>query len=50
MKNHKIITGGATAKSAMVVKDNLSFHLGKNIISLIFGDSIDSELFLKIVS
>ena len=49
-EKHKLVTEGAAATGVMVVKDNLSSHLGKNIISLICGGNIDSELFLKIVS
>ena len=49
-EKHKLVTEGAAATGVMVVKDNLSPHLGKNIISLICGGNIDSELFSKIVS
>jgi len=49
-EKHKLVTEGAAATGVMVVKDNLSDHLGKNIISLICGGNIDSELFGKIVS
>jgi threonine dehydratase len=49
-EKHKLVTEGAAATGVMVVKDNLSSHLGKNIISLICGGNIDSELFGKIVS
>ena len=49
-EKHKLVTEGAAATGVMVVKDNLSSHLGTNIISLICGGNIDSELFLKIVS
>ena len=48
-EKHKLVTEGAAATGVMVVKDNLSPHLGKNIISLICGGNIDSELFGKIV-
>ena len=48
-EKHKLVTEGAAATGIMVVKDNLSPHLGKNIISLICGGNIDSELFGKIV-
>jgi threonine dehydratase len=48
-EKHKIVTEGAAATGVMVVKDNLSPHLGQNIISLICGGNIDSELFGKIV-
>ena len=47
---HKIVSEGAAATSIMVVKDNLSNHLGKNIICLICGGNIDSELFNKVLS
>jgi len=47
---HKIVTEGAAATSVMVVKDNLSSHLGKNIICLICGGNIESTLFSKIIS
>ena len=47
---HKIVSEGAAATSVMVVKDNLSNHLGKNIICLICGGNIDSELFNKVLS
>ena len=49
-EKHKLVTEGAAATGVMVVKDNLSSHLGKNIISLICGGNIDSELFRKIIS
>jgi len=49
-EKHKLVTEGAAATGVMVVKDNLSPYLGKNIISLICGGNIDSELFSKIVS
>ena len=49
-EKHKLVTEGAAATGVMVVKDNLSSHLGTNIISLICGGNIDSELFGKIVS
>ena len=48
--HHKIITEGAAATSVMVVKDQLSKHLGKNIICLICGGNIDAQLFSKIVA
>ena len=48
-EKHKLVTEGAAATSVMVVEDQLSSHLGKNIISLICGGNIDSELFRKIV-
>ncbi|MDC1296668.1 pyridoxal-phosphate dependent enzyme [Alphaproteobacteria bacterium] len=48
-EKHKLVTEGAAATGIMVVKDNLSSHLGKNIISLICGGNIDSKLFGKIV-
>ncbi len=47
---HKIVTEGAAATSVMVVKDNLSLHLGKNIICLICGGNIETKLFNKIIS
>ena len=46
---HKLITEGAAATSIMVVKDQLSKHLGNNIICLICGGNIDAELFSKII-
>ena len=46
---HKLITEGAAATSIMVVKDQLSKHLGKNVICLICGGNIDAELFSKII-
>ena len=49
-EKHKLVTEGAAATGVMVVKNNLSSHLGKNIISLICGGNIDSELFGKIVT
>jgi threonine dehydratase len=49
-EKHKLVTEGAAATGVMVVKDNLSSHLGKNIISLICGGNIDSELFGKIIT
>ena len=47
---HKLVTEGAAATSIMVAKDNLSSHLGKNVICLICGGNIDSKLFTKLVS
>ena len=49
-EKHKLVTEGAAATGVMVIKDNLSPHIGKNIISLICGGNIDSELFSKIVA
>ncbi len=46
---HKLVTEGAAATGVMVIKDNLSNHLGKNIISLICGGNIDPDLFGKII-
>ena len=46
---HKLVTEGAAATAVMVVKDNMSQHLGKNIICLICGGNIDSKLFTKII-
>ena len=40
----------AHSTSVMVAKDNLSSHLGKNIICLICGGNIESKLFTKIIS
>jgi len=47
---HRIVTEGAAATSVMVAKDNLSSHLGKNIICLICGGNIEKNLFNKIIS
>ena len=47
---HKLVTEGAAATGVMVVKDNMSKKLGKNIISLICGGNIDAKLFNKIIS
>ncbi len=47
---HKLVTEGAAATSIMVTKDNLSSHLGKNIICLICGGNIESKLFTKLIS
>ena len=47
---HKIVSEGAAATSVMVVKDKLTSYLGKNIICLICGGNIDSELFNKVLS
>ena len=47
---HKLVTEGAAATGVMVVKDNMSNKIGKNIISLICGGNIDAELFNKIIS
>ena len=47
---HKIVSEGAAATSVMVVKDKLTSNLGKNIICLICGGNIDSELFNKVLS
>ena len=46
---HKLVTEGAAATAVMVVKDNMTQHLGKNIICLICGGNIDSELFTKLI-
>ena len=46
---HKLVTEGAAATAVMVVKDNMTQHLGKNIVCLICGGNIDSELFTKII-
>ena len=48
-EHHKLITEGAAATSIMVVKDQLSKHLGNNIICLICGGNIDVDLFSKII-
>ena len=48
-ENHKLITEGAAATSIMVVKDQLSSHLGRNIVCLICGANIDAKLFSKII-
>ena len=48
-EKHKLVTEGAAATGVMVVKDNLSSHLGTNIISLICGGNIDNDLFSKII-
>ena len=48
-EHHKLITEGAAATSIMVVKDQLSKHLGNNIICLICGGNIDAKLFSKII-
>ena len=47
---HKIVSEGAAATSVMGVKEKLTSHLGKNIICLICGGNIDSELFNKVLS
>ena len=47
---HKLVTEGAAATSVMVAKDNLSSHLGKNVICLICGGNIESKLITKLVS
>ena len=47
---HKIVSEGAAATSVMVVKDKLTSNLGKNIICLICGGNIDSELFNKVLN
>ena len=47
---HRLVTEGSAATSVMVVKDNLSAHLGKNIICLICGGNIDYKLFSEIIS
>ena len=47
---HRLVTEGAAATSVMVAKDNLSSHLGKNIICLICGGNIDYKLFSEIIS
>ena len=48
-EKHKIITEGAAATSIMVAKNQLSNCLGTNIVCLICGGNIDSELFSKII-
>ena len=47
---HKIVTEGAAATSVIVARDNLSSHLGNNIICLICGGNIETKLFNKIIS
>ena len=47
---HRIVSEGAAATSVMVAKDNLSSHLGKNIICLICGGNIDSRIFAEILN
>ena len=47
---HKIVSEGAAATSIMVVKEKLSSHIGKNIICLICGGNIDTQLFNKVLS
>ena len=49
-EKHKIITEGAAATSTMVVKDQLSECMGVNVVCLICGGNIDSELFSRIIS
>ena len=49
-EKHKIITEGAAATSTMVVKDQLSKCMGVNVVCLICGGNIDSELFSRIIS
>ena len=46
---HKLVTEGAAATGVMVIKDNMSKKIGKNIISLICGGNIDAQLFNKII-
>ena len=48
-EKHKLVTEGAAATSIMAVKDQLSYHFGKNTICLLCGGNIDSELFVKII-
>ncbi len=47
---HKLVTEGAAATGVMVVKDNMSNKIGKNVISLICGGNIDAEIFNKIIA
>ena len=47
---HKIISEGAAATSVMVVKDNMSNLIGKNVICLICGGNIEAKLFKEIIS
>ena len=47
---HRLVTEGAAATSVMVAKDNLSSHLGKNVICLICGGNIDYKLFSEIIA
>ena len=49
-EKHKIVTEGAAATSAMVVKDQLSECIGTNVVCLICGGNIDAELFSRIIS
>ena len=49
-ESHKIITEGAAATSAMVVKDHLSEFIGTNVVCLVCGGNIDSKLFTEIIS
>ena len=47
---HKLVTEGAAATSIMAVKENLSTHIGENVICLICGGNIESKLFTQLVS
>ncbi len=47
---HRLVTEGAAATSVMVAKDNLSSHIGRNVICLICGGNIDYKLFSEIIS
>ena len=49
-EKHKLVTEGAATTGVMVIKDSLSYCLGKNIISLICGGNIDPLLFSQIVN
>ena len=49
-EKHKIITEGAAATSAMVVKDQLSECIGTNVVCLVCGGNIDADLFSRIIS
>ncbi|MBI28342.1 MAG: hydroxyectoine utilization dehydratase EutB [Pelagibacteraceae bacterium] len=49
-EKHKIISEGAAATGVIAIRDRLSKSIGKNVICLICGGNINSELFAKIIS
>ena len=48
-EKHKIVSEGAAALSIIVVKDKLSKYLGNNIVCLICGGNIETELFYSLI-
>ena len=48
-EKHKLVTEGAAATGVVVIRDNLSKYLGKNIMCLICGGNINSPTYIKTI-